>query len=140
MSQTFCCFKLVFVYLFALQRCMGEFNVSIKLYGRPYRLYGRPCRPYDRPYSLYGCYKCELLFWFNMKAEWRLCVYSVGTLTMYWRCMSAHTSCMAPHTPCMGTFYVKLFVFYLKAVCSICLYFSVLEICISGVRVQIQQV
>ena len=69
MSQTFCCFRLVFVYLFVVQRCMSEFNVSIKLYGSPYRLYDGS--------------KCVLLFWFNMKAEWRLCVYSVGTLTMY---------------------------------------------------------
>ena len=131
MSHTCCCFKLVFLYFFALQRCMGEFNVSIKLYESPYSLYGRP-------YRLYGGSKCELFFWFNMKAEWRLCVYFIGTLTMYWRCMSAHTGYMASHTPCMGTFYVKLFVFYLKAVCSICLYFSVLEICICGVRVPIQ--
>jgi len=105
---------------------MGEFNVSIKLYGRPYRLYGGS--------------KYELLFWFNMKAEWRVCVYFVGTLTIYWCCMSTHTGCMASHTPCMRTFYVKLFFFYLKAVCNICLYFSVLEICICGVCVPIQRV
>ena len=87
-----------------------------------------------------GCMVVLSVYYFNMKTEWRLCVYFVGTLTMYWRCMSAHTGCMASHTRYMGTFYVKLFVFYLKAVCSNCLYFSVLEICICGVRVQIQRV